>query len=125
VEGKMEWRKAPVELKVFLDSAVVGVKCEKRIMFGCPAYFVKKNMFIGIFQESVFVRLSPEQMNELSLLDKSMKPFEPMPGRKMKEYFVVPKNILVDKKVFKGIIEKAAEYTGKLRRKEKRKSKKG
>ena len=31
-------------------------------MFGYPAFFIKKNMFAGLFQDQLFLRLSPDQV---------------------------------------------------------------
>jgi TfoX/Sxy family transcriptional regulator of competence genes len=59
-----------------------------RPMFGQVSAFVNGNMFMGIFGEDVFVRL-PEDDRE-SLLSAGGRPFEPMSGRPMKEYVVLP-----------------------------------
>ena len=56
----MKWVKAPEELKGVLAAGMEGIDCEKRLMFGYPAYFINSNMFSGLFQASVFIRLSPE-----------------------------------------------------------------
>lgn len=68
----MKWEKAPEELKALLGKALAGIDCEKKLMFGYPAYFINKNMFAGLFQSSVFLRLSPDQVSRLS---KKYAPF--------------------------------------------------
>lgn len=59
-----------------------------RPMFGQLAAFVQGNMFMGIFGEDVFVRLPETDRDELR--DAGGAPFEPMAGRPMKEYVVLP-----------------------------------
>lgn len=59
-----------------------------RPMFGQLSAFVNGNMFMGIFGEDVLVRL-PEEDRE-KVLRAGGRTFEPMPGRPMKEYVVLP-----------------------------------
>ncbi len=54
----MKWVKSPEELKDLLEAAMKDTKCEKRPMFGYPAYFINNNKFIGLFQDRLFARLS-------------------------------------------------------------------
>jgi TfoX/Sxy family transcriptional regulator of competence genes len=60
-----------------------------RPMFGNKAAFVNGNMFLALFGPSVAVRLSTEDQAEL-MKQKGSAVFEPMPGRAMKEYVVLP-----------------------------------
>jgi len=62
---------------------------EVRPMFGHLAGFVHGNMFVGLFGRHVFVRLGPEQREKL-MAEAGTSLFEPMPGRPMKEYVVMP-----------------------------------
>jgi TfoX/Sxy family transcriptional regulator of competence genes len=59
-----------------------------RPMFGQLSAFVNGNMFMGIFGEDVLVRL-PEADRE-EVLGAGGRVFEPMPGRPMREYVVLP-----------------------------------
>ena len=59
-----------------------------RPMFGNVAAFVNGNMFSGVFGEDVFVRL-PEG-DRAKVQAGGGGAFEPMPGRAMKEYVVLP-----------------------------------
>jgi TfoX/Sxy family transcriptional regulator of competence genes len=65
------------------DSAV-----SLRPMFGNLAAFVNGNMFAGLFGEDLFVRLPEAERAELKR--KGGRDFEPMPGRAMTGYVVVP-----------------------------------
>lgn len=110
----MKWVKAPDELKAFLEAAMKDTDCEKRPMFGYPAYFINKNMFIGLFQDKVFARLSEKQLISLRAKFPSITNVEPMPGRPMKNYFVLPKELYSDARKFKNVIEGSAEHTRSL-----------
>jgi TfoX/Sxy family transcriptional regulator of competence genes len=59
-----------------------------RPMFGNVAAFVNGNMFAGLFGDDLFVRLGERERAEL--VEQGGRPFEPMAGRPMKEYVVVP-----------------------------------
>ncbi|MGA2764077.1 MAG: hypothetical protein ABSG17_11990 [Spirochaetia bacterium] len=78
----MKWVKAPEELKGVLAAGMEGIDCEKRLMFGYPAYFINSNMFSGLFQASVFIRLSPAQVASLRKQHPSIAALEPMPSEK-------------------------------------------
>jgi TfoX/Sxy family transcriptional regulator of competence genes len=65
-----------------------------RPMFGQLSAFVNGNMFMGIFGEDVVLRLAENERSELTAAGGG--PFEPMPGRPMREYVVVPPAWLQD-----------------------------
>lgn len=65
----------------------------QRKMFGNPTAFFNGQMFIGLFGDSMFLRLS--QSDRAKFADKyQAKSLEPMPGRPMKEYVIVPRQVL-------------------------------
>lgn len=106
----MEWRKSPEELVEFLHARMTGVEADGRKMFGYPCYFVNGNMFIGLHQENLILRLSLEDQKTAGTKFKGLAPFEPMPGRFMKEYVVVPKSIYTDKKTFDELLKISFGY---------------
>jgi len=57
-------------------------------MFGQMSAFVNGNMFCGIYGEELMVRLSAGEIAEVK--KQGGRDFEPMPGRKMGGYVVVP-----------------------------------
>ena len=61
-----------------------------RPMFGNISAFVNGNMFFGVFGNDLFVRLSSEDQLEL-LKNKGSSMLEPMKGKQMKDYVVLPK----------------------------------
>jgi len=83
----------PAELVKRFEEATRQFKdAEHRKMFGFPAVFAGGNMFASLFNDSLIVRLPPDQREALSLAGGH--PFEPMPGRPMKEYVAVPDRII-------------------------------
>lgn len=59
-----------------------------RPMFGNLAAFVNGNMFSGLFGDDLFVRVSDE--DQAKIHKQGGKAFEPMPGRAMTGYAIVP-----------------------------------
>ena len=75
--------------KAFFES-VVPERPDVRVrpMFGNVSAFVNGNMFMGLFGSDLFVRLPDADRD--SLFKAGGAPFEPMPGRPMREYVVLP-----------------------------------
>jgi len=82
-------------------------------MFGYPAAFVNGNMATGLHQEQVIVRLPAAERKAL-LAKPGARTFEPMPGRPMVEYIVVPPNLVVKAAALHGWIVKAVAYARSL-----------
>jgi TfoX/Sxy family transcriptional regulator of competence genes len=120
----MKWLKAPDALKTLLDKATEGIDCERRLMFGYPAYFINKKMFAGLFQDLVFLRLSPNQRATLKQKYSSLAALEPMPGRPMKDYFVLPRELYINEGSFKATTREAADFARTLPEKAKPKKQK-
>lgn len=59
-----------------------------RPMFGNLSAFVNGNMFCGVFGDDLFVRVSDE--DQAKIRKQGGKPFEPMAGRAMSGYVIVP-----------------------------------
>jgi len=87
-------------------------------MFGNLAGFVNGNMFTGLYGEDLFVRLFSDAREELLRL-KGTSVFEPMKGRQMKEYVIVPKSWMQKPEIAQTWITKALEGTAKLPKKKK------
>ena len=111
------------ELMRFLEEALRGVDCQYRKMFGYPTYFINNNMFAGAHHEGLFLRLSSEDREIAMSEHDEIVPFEPMPGRIMKEYVVIPEHIYTDTEVFSDLLARSVDYVSSLPPKEKRKRK--
>lgn len=110
----MAWKKVRRDLIEFLDVYLQGFPSEKRVMFGCPVYFVNNNMFMGAFQDSLFFRLSREDREELLARYGAIRLFEPLQGRVMKEYIMVPESIFADPEWFSTWVERSYEFASTL-----------
>jgi TfoX/Sxy family transcriptional regulator of competence genes len=93
--------------------AVAGIEgVEVRKMFGYPAAFIGGNLTAGLYQESVMVRL-PEGERQDRLADGWL-PFEPMPGRPMREYLTLPLDVAGDVAAMRRWVERAAAFVRTL-----------
>ena len=85
---------------------------EHRKMFGFPAAFFHGNMFASLFNDSLIVRLPPNEREAMSVLGG--RPFEPMAGRPMREYVAVPDAIVKSHTDLIGWLTKVRAYAGTL-----------
>ncbi|MGZ3512512.1 MAG: TfoX/Sxy family protein, partial [Thermodesulfobacteriota bacterium] len=90
-----------------------------RKMFGYSCVFAKGNMFAGLHEAGMVLRLPEEQRDEFLRL-KGAKQFEPMPGRVMREYAVVPEVLLDSPERLRAWVEKSLAYISSLPAKPKR-----
>jgi len=89
-----KWKPAPQALVSRFEQAASGLTgVELRKMFGYPAAFLGGNMFTGLHEDHLILRLS-EADRALLLRVNGARIFEPMPGRPMREYVVLPESIL-------------------------------
>ena len=120
------WDKPNEKLVKLLDEIVATLEFDApvdyRPMFGCPAYFTGGNLFAGVWQETMMLRLSEEGRAEIAAAGG--RPFEPMPGRAMKEYVALPPDMMADRDVAAAWVRKAAAYAASLPPKEKKPRKK-
>jgi TfoX/Sxy family transcriptional regulator of competence genes len=105
----MHWRKSPQELIDTFEAAVPPAPAVLRKMFGYPAGFVNGNMFTGLHQENMIVRLS-EPSRDKFLKTAGARIFEPMPGRPMREYVILPASVIQDKDQLRFWVAQALEY---------------
>lgn len=109
----MAWRKSPPALIAAFDGALPDdPHVERRKMFGYPAAFAHGHLFTGLHQENLMVRLGEAQ--RAALVKNGGRPFEPMPGRAMREYVVVPDTIVEDKRALAMWLKRGLAYVGTL-----------
>ena len=116
-----EWKKAPEALVDFITKKMKSKNCDYRKMFGYPAYFINGNMFVGVHGDKLFLRLSDADMAEIIKDCKDVTAFEPMPGRAMKGYVVLPKPVYSDDKIFAEYLDKSTKYVSSLPPKQEKK----
>lgn len=109
-----KWRKSPASLiELFTSVLPDEPTIEKRQMFGYPCAFVNGNMFTGLHQESVIVRLDEDDRTRL-IEEIGAKQFEPMPGRPMREYVALPQAVLDNRDRLTEIISTARDFAALL-----------
>ncbi len=82
-------------------------------MFGYPCAFVNGNMFTGLHQEALIVRLGEDDRERL-IDEAGARQFEPMPGRPMREYVALPEPMLEDRDKLIEIIRSAKQFAASL-----------
>ena len=116
----MKLQKSPQELIDLFAGVMPGPPATGRKMFGFPAGFVNGNMFMGLFQDEMILRLGEKDRQEL-LKTSGARLFEPMPGRPMKEYVSIPRSLRGDRKELGAWVAKALTYGLSLKPKSKAK----
>ncbi len=90
---------------------------EEKKLFGCIAFLLYGNVVVGVWKDSLIVRLGPEGGDE-ALLEPHVKEFD-ITGRAMKGWVVVePRSIDGDDEL-SGWIQRAAKFVETLPAKEK------
>jgi TfoX/Sxy family transcriptional regulator of competence genes len=82
-------------------------------MFGYPASFVNGNMFAGLFQDEMFLRLNDTDRAAIRK-QYGTQLFEPMPGRPMRGYVLVPRYVLKSPRLLREWLNKGMEYAKSL-----------
>jgi len=107
------------ELEGLFRSLLAGeTSVSIRPMFGNLAAFVNGNMFAGLYGNDFFVRLSEEESQKL-LKHEGASLFEPMKGRPMKGYYLIPRSWKVQQDLLRSWILKSRSSTSKLPSKKK------
>jgi len=109
-----KWKKSSPELAKVLDAALIRFTCDRRPMFGSPVFWINRNMFAGVHQDSIFVRLSEADRGEIAKKFPGSLPFEPLKGRVMKEYVVLPQSLYGDATVLDEWLRRAHAYAASL-----------
>jgi len=117
-----KWKPGPPEAVAAFEATTSNLPgAEPRKMFGYSCVFAKGQMFAGLHEAGMVLRLPDEQRAEFLRL-KGAEQFEPMPGRVMREYVVVPGVLLNAPGQLRQWVEKSLAYASSLPAKEKRDS---
>jgi len=108
----VDWEKSSPRLIAAFDALVPPPPVERRKMFGYPCAFANGQLFMGLWQEELMLRLPEAERSALQRL--GAKPFEPMPGRPMREYVSVPAGLIYDAVRCKPWVDKSLSYVRSL-----------
>ena len=86
----------------------------RRLTFGYPCLYVGGNMVSGLHESGWFVRLGEAERMALITLDGAA-PFEPMPGRPMTGYTLLPPAVVIgDDEAIRLWVERAIDFGATL-----------
>jgi len=92
----MQMPKSPPALIERFDTVAADFpEATRRLTFGYPCLYVGGNMVTGLFGDSWHVRVGKDDTDELLQLPGA-RPFEPMPGRPMTGFTLLPEAIVDD-----------------------------
>jgi TfoX/Sxy family transcriptional regulator of competence genes len=118
----MKFEKSSEEaIHSFLDLTRDLEGVERRKMFGYQVCFIAGNMFVGLFGDSFFLRLSDGDRAEF-LKNADVGLLEPVLGRPMREYVVASKAMVSDRALMLKWIAKSETYARALPPKPKKKN---
>lgn len=108
------WDKSPAShIAAFAEALPDDSFVERRQMFGYPCAFVNGNMFCGLHEANICVRLGEEQA-KARIAAGAANVFAPMAGRVMKEYVAVPASDCADASRLALWLREAFAYTRAL-----------
>jgi TfoX/Sxy family transcriptional regulator of competence genes len=106
------WKKTPPEIAAAFDKAKPNDPAVvSRPMFGYPSVFTNGNHFAGTFQDKIVVRIGRDPSFAPA---RTANPFEPMPGRAMGGYVVVPDAVVKSPAKLREWIAQAHDYAKTL-----------
>jgi TfoX/Sxy family transcriptional regulator of competence genes len=85
---------------------------EEKKMFGGIGFLLKGNLLVGVWKDSLIVRLGDEQGEE-ALLETHVRPFD-ITGRPMKNWVLVAPEGIEEDGQLKVWIQRAVKFVGKL-----------
>jgi TfoX/Sxy family transcriptional regulator of competence genes len=85
---------------------------EEKKMFGGVGFLLNGNLLVGVWKDSLIVRLGSDQAEE-ALLEPHIKEFD-ITGRPMKGWVLVESGGVEDDDQLSGWIQRAAKFVGAL-----------
>lgn len=108
------WKKSPPEFVASFEAlAVRRPELTVRKMFDYPAAFVGGHMTTALHEGHWIVRLPVDDRAEL-LAAPGASPFEPMRGRPMKEYVVLPADLVTEPTALDTWVDRAIAHVRTL-----------
>jgi len=112
-ESSMKMPKPSEEARqAFAQLVPSGPAITMKPMFGNLAGFVNGNMFAGLFGEDLFVRLPDDEA--AAVRRDGGRDFEPMAGRAMTGYVLVPADWRARPEAVAPLVERAMELTSQM-----------
>lgn len=124
-ERSRTWRKSPPTLIARFAAATAGnPRLAPRQMFGYPAVFAGGSLCAGLHEDKLVMRLS--EVDRAAAARIGAVPWQPTPGRTMREYMALPETIVANPGALKRWLARAIAFTeGKAAEREPAKRKLG
>lgn len=108
-------------IEAFDGIAPADPRVERRKTFGFQSAYAGGNMFLSLFQDSLVMRLA-EGDRERFLAEYKTELFKPAPNQVMREYVVVPLDLIRDPAALAPWTHRSLEYAATLKPKVKKKA---
>jgi hypothetical protein len=113
------WERSPDALVARFAAMLEGFPAaERRRMFGYPAAFIGGNLATALHGPRWVVRLGADDLAAAGAIGAT--PFEPMPGRQMRGWLVLPTSVVEADAALAGWIERSLAFAASLPPKESR-----
>jgi TfoX/Sxy family transcriptional regulator of competence genes len=107
------WKKSPPDLVEAFDALVSPYgRARRRSMFGYPAAFLAGNMVCGLHEDRLVLRLDPR--TAATAKKRGARDFEPMPGRCMRGWIAVPRQLVANHPLVERWLESAFRHAAAL-----------
>ena len=116
----MTWTRNSPETVAKVEEALGDIPVGKRQMFGCPCWFASDAMCCGVHDDHLFLRLAEHDREKLLAEWPEVRRFEPLPGRVMREYLVLPSDLLDNGATFREWLIRSFAFASTLPPKEKK-----
>ena len=116
----MSWIKNSPETVARIEDALRDIPIGKRQMFGCPCFFAGDALCCGVHDDHIFLRLAEQDREQLQAEWSGVRRFEPLPGRVMREYLVLPSALLESGATLREWLERSFDFASSLPPKEKK-----
>jgi hypothetical protein len=105
-----KWRPAAARWEQAFERVMEEMpNAERKERYGYLALFRRGSLTAGLHSAGLYVRLS--EADRKQLIDLGGMVFEPLPGKKMHEYVIVPADFATDLKSLRAWIDRAMAFT--------------
>jgi len=102
----------PEVMARFCELAALAPGADRREVYGHPSCVLRGNMFMGLYEGSLILRLAePDRTEFLRRYGGGL--FEPLPDRPVKEFVVVP-SALIGTREIEDWVRRSLAYTEQL-----------
>lgn len=98
-------------ITAYENALPTDARIERKKMFGTPCAFIERQMFFGVFENSIIARIGPDRVDALIGKD-AMQAFMPTADRPWEDYLQMPPT--TEANTLKSLAAEALNWTLKL-----------